>query len=369
MKLPRTSPHPRRALFVAIGLGIVMSSRAPSANAAEPVPYPLEIREPGTQPGAAAPPDPPLEESEPTEPEEPKLFAPEPKPAPKPPRKVRPISLVPIVSTNAPPPLVWKWPTFSAANFAVTAVAAGVTLGAAIIKPVSKHKLSGGILIDDDVRDALRANKLADRYVFRDASDVGLSLAVSWPFAADALTTAWWYRGSRETAQEMALINLETLAVVGALQGATNVLVSRERPFGPGCGQGELPSDAIDCKNSFHYRSFFSGHSAFSFTGAALVCVHHMENELLGPPWDALSCAGGYAVAATTATFRVVADVHYASDILLGAAVGTLVGYSVPLLHYRKVVGSSGSASTSAPTQLKVNLVPSPGGIGLMGVF
>jgi membrane-associated phospholipid phosphatase len=358
-------------MALTIGLGLTLSSVGRSAGAAEPqpLPYPLEIREPAPKPDAPVPADSPLEQSEPTEPEEPKLFAPEPRPAPKPPRKVRPISLVPIVSTNAPPPLVWKWPTFSAANYVITAVGAGVTLGAAIVKPRAKHNLSGGILFDDGVRDTLRANKLADRYVFRDASDVGLSLTVSWPFAADALTSAWWYRGSRETAQEMALINLETLAVVGALQGATNVLVSRERPFGPGCGEGELPSDAIDCKNSFHYRSFFSGHSAFSFTGAALICVHHMENELLGPPWDALSCAGGYAVAATTATFRVVADVHYASDILLGAAVGTLVGYSIPLLHYRKVVGSSGSAGATPATQLQLNLVPAPGGVGLLGVF
>jgi membrane-associated phospholipid phosphatase len=347
------------ACFLAFGL----ASTARSVSAAEPAPYPMQVTSPGSQPEAPPPGASPLEGSEPrSSVEEPKLFAPTP---PKP--KVRPISQVPIVSTNAPPPLVWKWPTFSTTDFVVTAVGGAITLGASIIKPSSTHKLTGGILFDDDVRDTLRAKRLANRYIFRDASDVGLSLAVSWPFAADALTTAWWYRGSRETAQEMALIDLETLAVAGALQGATNVLVSRERPFGTGCGEDELPGDAIDCKNSFHYRSFFSGHSAFSFTGAALICVHHMENELLGPPWDALSCAGGYAVAATTATFRVVADVHYASDILLGAAVGTLVGYSVPLLHYRKVVGPSGRASVTQPLQL--NLVPSPGGIGLMGIF
>lgn len=344
----------------------MLSASARSGHAAEPVPYPLEVTTPGEKPDAPAPATSPFEGPEPQpSAAEPKLFAPEAPPAPK----VRPVSQLPIVSTNAPPPLVWKWPTFSAPNFVITAVGAGITLGASIVKPSSKHKLTGGLLFDDDVRDALRAKKLANRYIFRDASDVGLSLTVSWPFAADALTTAWWYRGSRETAQEMALINLETLAITGALQGATNVLVSRERPFGAGCGEGELPADAIDCKNSFHYRSFFSGHSAFSFTGAALICVHHMENELLGPPWDALSCAGGYAVAATTATFRVVADVHYASDILLGAAVGTLVGYSVPLLHYRKVVGSSGRAGVTRPTQFRLNLVPSPGGLGVMGIF
>jgi membrane-associated phospholipid phosphatase len=289
---------------------------------------------------------------------------------PKPAKQPRAVNTLPLVSKDAPPPLIWKWPTFSTADFVVTLTGGAVTLGAAIIKPRSRHELTGPIGFDKGVRNALRAGTLSNRYLFRDASDVGLSLTVSWPFVADALTTAWWYRGSRETAQEMALIDLETLAISGAVQGVTNVLVSRERPFGRDCGQGELPGDAIDCTGSFHYRSFFSGHSAFSFTGAALICIHHVENELLGPPWDALSCAGGYAVAATTATFRVVADVHYASDVLLGAAVGTLVGYSVPLLHYRKLGGASRAAVHAAATRpLQLHLVPSPGGVGLMGIF
>lgn len=278
----------------------------------------------------------------------------------------RAVNALPLVSTDAPPPLIWKWPKFSTVDYAVTLAGGVITLGAAIVHPRPTHSLTGPIGFDSDVRNALRADSLPNRYVFRDASDVGLSLSVSWPFVADSLTTAWWYRGSRETAQEMALIDLQTLAVAGAIQGVTNVVVSRERPFGKDCGQGELPSDAIDCQNSFHYRSFFSGHSAFSFTGAALICVHHFENELLGGPWDAISCAGGYAVAATTATFRVVADVHYASDVLLGATVGTLVGFSVPMLHYRTLGGAS---RATAGAGFSLSLVPAPGGIGVSGVF
>lgn len=279
------------------------------------------------------------------------------------------MNALPIVSKDAPPPLIWKWRKFSTVDFVVTVAGAGLTLGAAIVKPRPQHSLSGPIGFDEDVRSALRADRLANRYIFRDASDVGLSLTVSWPFVGDALTTAWWYRGSREAAQEMALINLQTFAIVGALQGVTNVVVSRERPFGKDCGQGELPSDAIDCEGSFHYRSFFSGHSAFSFTGAALICAHHMENALLGGPWDGVACAAGYAVAGTTATFRVVADVHYASDVLLGAAVGTLVGFGVPLLHYRHFGGGDRLRSDSARYRPTLNLVPSPGGIGVAGTF
>lgn len=269
-----------------------------------------------------------------------------------------------LVSVDAPPPLVWKWGRFSAANYLVTGVGGAVTLATAIVHPRAQHSLSGGFWFDESVRSALRVDSLPNRYIFRDTSDVGLSLMVSWPFVADALTTAWWYRGSRETAQEMALIDLETLAVSGAVQGMTNVLVSRERPYGRDCGSEQLPSDSIDCANPVHYRSFFSGHSAFSFTSAALICVHHFENELLGPPWDALTCAGGYAVATTTATFRVVSDMHYASDVITGALMGTLVGYGVPLLHYSR---RASSATTLAGMQL--HLIPIANGLGVLGIF
>lgn len=269
-----------------------------------------------------------------------------------------------LVSTDAPPALVWKWKRFSTANYLITGAGGAVTLAMSIVKPRAQHSLSGRLSFDESVRNALRVDTLPNRYIFRDASDVGLSLMVSWPFVADALTTAWWYRGSREAAQEMALIDLETLAVSGAIQGATNVLVSRERPYGRDCGSEELPGDAIDCTGSVHYRSFFSGHSAFSFTGAALICIHHFKNELLGPPWDALSCAGGYAVATTTATFRVASDMHYATDVLTGALMGTIVGYGIPLLHYSQ---KDTTATTFAG--VKLHLVPAAGGVGLMGIF
>ncbi len=269
-----------------------------------------------------------------------------------------------LISVDAPPPLVWKWSRFSTADYVITGTGGAITLAAAIVHPRAQHLIKGGILFDDAVRNALRARPLANRYIFRDASDVGLSLAVTWPFAADALTAAWWYRGSRDAAQEMALIDLQALAISGALQGVANVFVSRERPYGRNCGTAQLPSDAIDCANAGHYRSFFSGHSSFSFTSAALICTHHFENDLLGAPWDALSCAGGYAVAATTATFRVVSDMHYATDVLTGALMGTLVGYGVPLLHYR-----NRDAAAATHNTLRLELVPSAGGLGLAGVF
>jgi len=271
-------------------------------------------------------------------------------------------------SAETPPPLTWKWAKFSTLDYVIGFTGGAVTLATAIVHPRPQHSFTRPLGFDNDVRKLLRGGSLDERYDFRDASDVGMSLALAWPLLGDALTTAWWYRGSRETAQEMALIDLEAMAISGAVQGAANVLVSRERPLGHDCG-GALPSDALDCRDAFRYRSFFSGHSAFTFTGAALVCVHHFENDLLGGPGDALSCAGAYALAATTATFRVVADVHYASDVLLGAAVGSLVGYGVPLIHYSQHRTPGGSRHASSAHDLEISVVPAPGGVGLFGVF
>jgi membrane-associated phospholipid phosphatase len=259
-------------------------------------------------------------------------------------------------------PLEWRWGRFTTGNWIVTIAGAGLTLGAAILPPRNTG-YTGGIWFDEEVRDAIRADSLQSRYIFRDASDVGLSLLVTWPFFADALASAWWYRGSRDVAEQMSLINLEALAVSGAVQGVTNVVVGRERPYGRDCG-GELPENAVDCQGSIHYRSFFSGHSSFAFTSAALICMNHIKHELLGPPWDALSCAGGYAVAATTASFRVVSDVHYTSDILTGALIGTIIGYGIPLLHYSNV--NVGAVQTGS---VRMQIVPSGLGAGIVGSF
>jgi membrane-associated phospholipid phosphatase len=261
-------------------------------------------------------------------------------------------------------PLDWQWARFSTAEYFITGAGAAVTLASSILKPSATHHLNGGILFDDAIRDAVRPDSLQTRYIFRDVSDVGLSLLVTYPFFADSLATAWWYRGSRDVAEQMALINLETLAIAGAVQGTTNVFVSRERPYGKQCGTSALPDNAVDCEGSTHYRSFFSGHAAFAFTSAALICTNHMQNELLGGPWDALSCAGGYAVAATTAAFRVVGDMHYTTDVLSGALLGTLIGYGVPFLHYHhKNLGSIRTGS------VKMQIVPSVGGAGVVGTF
>jgi membrane-associated phospholipid phosphatase len=257
-------------------------------------------------------------------------------------------------------PVRWRWGHETVADYVIGAAAGVLTLAAAIVPPLPVHHLQGGILFDDAVRNAVRPASIQVRYAFRDASNVELAVAATWPFFADALTSTWWYHGDRDTAQEMAVLDLETLAIAGAVQGATNVVVSRPRPYASSCGTPQLPGAALDCGPTTEYRSFFSGHATFTFTAAALVCLNHSDTDLLGSPWDALTCGAGYLLATTTSAFRLFADLHYSSDVISGALVGTLIGYGVPFLH-RDLGGADGGTT--------LRLVPSRNGLGLVGSF
>ena len=265
-------------------------------------------------------------------------------------------------------PVLWnpEWPRFSTADWIITAAGAAITITAAIIPPQNRHSLGGGIAFDDSARKTLRMPTPEGRYVARDASDVILSLEATWPFFVDALITTWWYRGSPDAAAQMALVDGEALAIVTALQGATNTIVSRERPYGQVCGTTpDLPGATNDCEGNVRYRSFFSGHSAFAFMAAGLICVHHEKLDLLGGgAADHIACVAGYAGAAATATLRLMGDMHYVSDVAIGASVGTLVGLAVPLIHYRRV--------NLAPTHKAAvdwTLIPVGAGLGVGGTF
>jgi len=265
---------------------------------------------------------------------------------------------------SARTPIVWDpaWSRASVADYVIIGGSGTIALAAAIVSPLPPHA-RGGVLFDESVRDALRLSTPEARYAARDTSDVLLSLSATWPFFVDAMITAWWYRQSPDVAYEMAVIDAEALGITAALQGVTNTLASRERPYGRDCGSS-LSENLVDCANPVRYRSFFSGHSSLTFTSAGLLCWHHLQLDLIGGPADAATCVTGYLVAATTASLRVLSDVHYATDVLTGAIVGTTVGLVVPAIHYRRTRRAESSA-----TGLDLRIVPAPTGASVMGTF
>jgi membrane-associated phospholipid phosphatase len=286
------------------------------------------------------------------------------------------VSLEPARSSNplapdAPPPDPLRLAPGrrpGAATWATIAVASAVALAAAIVPPPVERPSAGGVAFDESVRGALRLDPIASRYAVRDGSDVLLSLLVTSPFFIDAMLTAGWYRSSPEVASALAQVDAEAMAITAAIHGLVNTSVGRERPYGRTCG-AETPDATFDCEGSGRFRSFFSGHAALSFTGATLICGHHLRFSLFGGgAAEVGTCLVAYAAAATTATFRVMADMHYATDVLTGAAVGTLVGLLVPALHFDLGDDAPGAA-TAAGEGLELRLAPTVGGLAIGGRF
>jgi membrane-associated phospholipid phosphatase len=78
--------------------------------------------------------------------------------------------------------------------------------------------------------------------------------------------------------------------------------------------------------------SFYSGHASGAFLGAVYVAtvypLRHPEFEHRGWLW-----AGSLALATTVSALRVPAGKHFPSDLIAGAAMGSLIGLGFAQLH------------------------------------
>jgi membrane-associated phospholipid phosphatase len=260
-------------------------------------------------------------------------------------------------------PVSWNpaWPKFRGTEWLATGVGAALLLGSRVVAGKEVH-WRGGILFDEGARDVLRVGGTNGRRWARDASDIGLVINESWPYF-DAFVVTAWYRQSPEVAWQQGLITAEVLAVTAGMQAIESSLVSRERPYGRRCGEPGFPDDSRDCDSRDRYLSFYSGHSSQSFAGAAAQCMHHAYVPVYGGgAADDWACVGAFSIAAATALMRVSTDVHYTSDVLTGALVGSATGILVPwLLHYRY-----GAPAPEPAPSWRFTLIPT--GLGATGV-
>ncbi|MDD8017468.1 MAG: phosphatase PAP2 family protein [Bacteroidota bacterium] len=79
-------------------------------------------------------------------------------------------------------------------------------------------------------------------------------------------------------------------------------------------------------------QSFFSGHTTWAFaTGVLTASIYNdyfPESKYRTHVWIA-----SLAVASSVALLRVTSGAHYPTDVLVGAAIGTGIGYIIPYLH------------------------------------
>jgi membrane-associated phospholipid phosphatase len=139
------------------------------------------------------------------------------------------------------------------------------------------------------------------------------------------------------------LVIAEAAALAADLNQLVKFNVGRQRPYAHA-----LAPSPDGASNRDDNLSFYSGHTSLVFSLAvASGTVATLRRYRLAP----IVWAAGLALAATTGYLRIAADRHYLSDVLVGGAAGSLVGFAVPYLFHR-ARGPHGS----------VALAPAPGG-------
>lgn len=123
--------------------------------------------------------------------------------------------------------------------------------------------------------------------------------------------------------------------------------VGRARPY-VWQGNPGLYSSASD-----ENLSFFGGHTTFVFAVVASGSTLFFMQGMPGAPYV---LGVGLAAAVFTSYLRIAADKHYLSDVLVGAGVGSLIGWAVPYLFHRP--GKTGEPQAG-------DLMPAPGGIAI----
>jgi len=118
----------------------------------------------------------------------------------------------------------------------------------------------------------------------------------------------------------------ETLGLAYSLDSVIKAVVVRNRPY---AYSSPSPSDigSVDISSSFP-----SLHSTVAFASAVFA---GSVFDTLNPdsPYRWAVWGAGIGVATLISTLRVASGDHFVSDVVAGAALGSLVGFGVPLLH------------------------------------
>jgi membrane-associated phospholipid phosphatase len=173
---------------------------------------------------------------------------------------------------------------------------------------------------------------------------------------------------------------VEALGWTALVTGVTKIAVGRARPYVV-LDHPELAAPARSEDNV----SFFSSHSSAMFCTAAFVALDASdtlrwrilasaspaERFLLG---TLLPYTVAFGVASIVGVSRIIDQQHWASDVLVGAGVGTLFAHLAYLAHFdhwgrpRRRLGSGGEESRRTSLS-SLSLSPSPNGLTLAGLL
>lgn len=225
--------------------------------------------------------------------------------------------LPPLTETRLLPPLAQ--PSLGYWDAGVGAAALASTLFSSFL-PVHHNGLWQHQLLPFDSRVEGNYSTRAATY-----SNVTLGLALATPLAFDGA------RGLNGGTVRRSAIYAETLVVNMALFEGIKHAVGRPRPYL--YSAAPAAQDYAAGRGNDTWQSFYSGHSSTAFAGAVSGAWLYSQSSDNVPMRTAV-WATSLLAAGATADLRVRAGQHFPSDVLLGAAVGSTLGYLIPRLHY-----------------------------------
>ncbi|GAC1363710.1 MAG: hypothetical protein NVSMB47_15440 [Polyangiales bacterium] len=228
----------------------------------------------------------------------------------------------------------WRYPKFRPWEYSTVI---GISL-TALTWEIKSRKFSPpnerrGILFDDAIRDRFHSTSHDTRVRAGMVSDILWNTAEWYPLAVDSLLVPLVFdHGNTVASSQMLLMDWQVQALSFFLLRTGTHIIGRQRPSVPDCARDHEYEGSCDEP----YASFFSGHAAMAFSGAALTCEHHAALAVYGS--DAagvVACVATMSMATAAGALRIVADRHWATDVLFGAGVGLGLGFGLPhLLHY-----------------------------------
>lgn len=224
------------------------------------------------------------------------------------------------------------------------------------------------ILFDLAVRDATHGNNAQVR---GDAATwswvlwfglMGYPLVVDVPYA--------WVRYDRQLAWDLFWQDAVTLSLSGATDLVLRDIFGRVRPGNYECLQaGGTTQECLSGPETV--RSFPSGHFTETSTATALICTQHLTMHLYGSPGDAITCTGAIGADLAVGALRLIADNHWATDIIAGGAIGFLFGWGIPtVMHLHGHAPQTGGKTAWSPMIAPIPIVLNQGGgVGATGIF
>jgi membrane-associated phospholipid phosphatase len=201
------------------------------------------------------------------------------------------------------------------------------------IPPPQEALWTRPFLFDEDARRSLRSKSRRGRAVAGAISDVSLLLSTDQPLLIDPVLVAGVGHDSWDVAWQMHVIGAQSYAFTLLANSLGKRIFARQRPYAVACAKD--PDYSSSCESSDRFRSFYSGHSAFTAAGAGLVCAHHTHVPLYGGDFrDTGTCLASVGLTLLTGAMRITADRHWATDVLVGHVIGFTTGFLIPSLIY-----------------------------------